>query len=504
MTPTFDVAARSAEGAPAVEVLARYVAACRQLGYQHPDLTLHDGQVRDRYGSEDGMDLAALQQDCAALEAAVHAAQEALGVQQRQLEVLSAAWQGAGARASADVLRRHSDASAAVTVALRTARDALGELRESLWRSVDAKVDAAIEIEGRAAAVRGQWLAAAATVTGGVGDRAAASELVDHAVKPFVEHSVATDWLTAMRTATSSVAGAYERATAEIAGERLPVFEVTGAFDPMWNPPASSACDVRAWYPVASGGPAAVPAYAAVAPGPDPAAGPVGPAVATPPAAWAAPSPAVPAGSPGLPEPSAVPLVGTEPSMLPSPRDSSTMPTAGLGGAGPPALGGLAGLGQQFADAVSGLLGGVGDAVGGDVAEPDAPDLEDPFSFDDGEDGQAGDDPDDDDDGDEDPDEEPDGDEEPEDADGEPADGNSEPGPAEDVDPAETVTEQPGSDAAVVGPPPAPPPAEPLPPVESMPDESAAGGRTPCEIAADELPQVGEPAVSSPGTPAGR
>ncbi|MGZ8803334.1 MAG: hypothetical protein ACXWZL_12190, partial [Mycobacterium sp.] len=111
MAQKFDVASRLAEGRTAVETLQNYVWACHQLGYQHPDLTLHAVQVRDWYGSEDGMDLAALHSDWLAVEAAASASQDALAVQDRQLSVLSTAWQGAGAQAARDFLRRHAEAS---------------------------------------------------------------------------------------------------------------------------------------------------------------------------------------------------------------------------------------------------------------------------------------------------------------------------------------------------------------------------------------------------------
>ncbi len=39
MADWFDVAARLAEGQPAVEHTQTYVQACQELGYQHPDLT---------------------------------------------------------------------------------------------------------------------------------------------------------------------------------------------------------------------------------------------------------------------------------------------------------------------------------------------------------------------------------------------------------------------------------------------------------------------------------
>ena len=64
------------------------------LGYANPDLTLHASQVRDWYGSEDGLDLRALDADCAALESAVAATEDALARQDDQLGALSAVWQG--------------------------------------------------------------------------------------------------------------------------------------------------------------------------------------------------------------------------------------------------------------------------------------------------------------------------------------------------------------------------------------------------------------------------
>ena len=73
MAETLDVAARLAEGRPAVDTIGDYVWACHLLGYQNPDLTLHAAQVRDWYSSEDGLDLRALDADRAALDAAAAA-----------------------------------------------------------------------------------------------------------------------------------------------------------------------------------------------------------------------------------------------------------------------------------------------------------------------------------------------------------------------------------------------------------------------------------------------
>ncbi|MEE9243422.1 MAG: hypothetical protein V3U55_05185, partial [Mycobacterium sp.] len=117
-----------------------------------------------------------------------------------------------------------------------TAMEALGAVREALWRVVDAKVDAVVGIESRAQAQRADWLAASATVRTGVGDRAVAAQLVDQAVKPFVESSVGSDCLAVMRTATTAVTDAYQRAVAEIVAERQPVFEMPGDIEPALGP----------------------------------------------------------------------------------------------------------------------------------------------------------------------------------------------------------------------------------------------------------------------------
>ena len=94
MAEKLDVATRLAEGWPAVDNIQTYVWACHVLGYANPDLTLHASQVRDWYASEDGLDLRALDADCAAFEAAVAATEDALRLQDDQLGELSAAWQG--------------------------------------------------------------------------------------------------------------------------------------------------------------------------------------------------------------------------------------------------------------------------------------------------------------------------------------------------------------------------------------------------------------------------
>ena len=466
MAESRDVSARLADGMPAVLTVQQYVAASAQVGYRHPDLTLHAGQLQDWYRSEDGMDLDALLHDCGALEAAASAADEAIHAQDRQRAALPEAWQGAGAAASAEFLRRHSDASATVAAALHTAREAMEVLREQLWEAVDNKVGAVIEIEGRAATTRTEWSAAAATVTSGVGDRATASELVDQAVKPFVDSVIRTDWLEAMRTAMSAVSTAYQQATGDIAGARLADFAIPGDLGPVWSAPSAPPGEVASM-------PAPAPAPAPVVGSAGGVTAPAVPAPATVPAAWPAPAPADMSPAPSEAAPPAMPSLGSAGQALP-----------GLGGGA-----GLSGLGQPFADALTGLLGG-----GGGLPDPpplDVPELDDPADTVEDEDEDA----------DEDDAHEDDEDESDADADEAPEDDAAE-DPVEEPDeiPGGEPEEDPGEGAAgepmpAPTPPPPPPPAVPLPPVaEAVVDE-----RTPCEIAADELPQVGESPPSEPG-----
>ncbi|MGB0436045.1 MAG: hypothetical protein ACPGIJ_03585 [Mycobacterium sp.] len=503
MAEEFDVPSRLAAGRPAVRHLQHYVWACHQLGYQHPDLTLHAAQLSDWYGSEDGMDLWALQADWLALRETARATQDALALQERQLAALSTAWQGAGAQASQDLLLRHGEASAAVVRAVRIATEALDELRESLWRTVDAKVDAVVAIEGRAQAHRGDWLAAAATLRTGVGDRAAASELVDQAVKPFVDSSIRSDWLTAMRTATSSVADAYRRAAAEIAAEQPPVFELPGDLGPTWN----SSPVRNDQQPGIAEQLSATGAASPSAPGT-----PLAPAT-TFPSAWGA----LPAAS-AAPPMSAVPPMSVGPSadgtLAPPevPVGQSVPPLSSMGdlGSGMPNLGsGLSGLGQQFADMLSGLLG-IADSSVPQPPDLDGPGFDDPLGL-----GEA--DPDA---GAEDADEAGDdetGDDEAGDAEADDEEiGDAEAGHEESAEAAtadDSVADESGENLVAAGtvesevfdgpaevpaesapaPPAAPPPAEPLPPENLPTADPRAAEETPCAIAAGELPQVGDP-----------
>ncbi|ODQ84644.1 hypothetical protein [Mycolicibacterium holsaticum] len=463
MAEKFDAASRLAEGVPTVDAVQNYVWACRMLGYEHPDLTTHAAQVRERYASEEGLNLAALDEDCAALQAVVTATEEALARQDSHLVALTAAWHGRGADASREFLRRHGEASARATAAVRTAAHGLAELRDKLWQSVDGKVSTVLAIDNRDSAQRADWLAAAQTVTTGAGDRAVASELVDHEVKPFVANVIGGEWVTAMRAAVDAIEAAYDAATAELASEADAVFDVPGDLGPTWTPPVVDG-GVASAPAVGSPAPNVVPVAPAAWSGPAPAAG-VPPAAAPYPAAAPPPLPAAaPAGDPAA----------MAPALAPPPMPS-------LGGGLPEMGSGLSGFAQQLGETLGALLGG----SDGALAEPvdiEPPELDEPPES--GEhDEEAVEDP------------EDELDEDAEDAEeaGE-ADGACEappenPAPQEDEMLAEEAAAAP---ASVPTPPEAVPPPIPEPPPESPPLDPGADAGTPCEVAADELPQVGE------------
>ncbi|MGV0602175.1 hypothetical protein ABQE42_21340, partial [Mycolicibacterium pulveris] len=346
---------------PSVEAVQNYVWACRMLGYEHPDLTADAAQVREHYFSEEGLNLAAIEADCSALQAAVTVTEEALARQDAQRVALIGAWQGRGAEASREFLRRHGEASALAATALRSAVHSLVELRDRLWQSVDGKVATVMAIDERVQGQRADWLAAAQTVTTGAGDRAAASELVDQEVKPFVANVIGGEWVAAMRAAVDEIGAAYDAATAELASEADATFDVPGDLGPAWTPTATgvtatpNATSAAPAAPVAPAGSVAPAAWGA----------PVAPAgwSAAPPAAWGAPPPltAPPAAAAAdLPPPADSPPPAAAPAMAPP-----SMPS--LGGGLPDMGGGLSGFAQQLGETLGGLLGGAEDVL----AEPE-------------------------------------------------------------------------------------------------------------------------------------
>jgi hypothetical protein len=437
----FDVAARLATGEPAVEHIGTYVWACRQLGYQHPDLTVHAAQVRDWYANDDGLDLRALDADCDALSAAAAAADDAVRRHMELSTELAGVWSGGGAGAAREFLWRHGQSAVTVRDGLRRAAEAMTALRDELWRAVDAKVDAVLHIDDRTLPQRAEWLAAAQAVTTGAGDRATASELVDQQIKPFVDNDIRSDWLAAMHRATASATAAYDAASARMNSSAQPTFDVPGELGPRWDGPDGSPASI-----------AAVPAATV----------PAAAVISSPPPAFDPPA-AAPAVAPAL-APLADPLPAA---AAPAAAPASSMPSLGEMGGGMPSLGtGSSGFGQQLADLIGGLIGSSGDSP----ADPQA--LDPPNETD----GQ--------------------GDNADQEAKTEPADAAGESALDEAADapdavaPDETETEpEPTPEPAATPVPPPPDPALPVPPAvpEALPTE-----QTPCEIAADELPQVGE------------
>ena len=459
MADRLDVAERLAEGRLAVERTQRYVRACGALGYEHPDLTSHPSQILDWYDTEDGLDLRALDSDCAQLRAASAAATDALGIQQAQLARLAAAWTGPGADSAFRFLERHCDAASTVANELRAAAQRCESLRDNLWYLLDAKVSTAIAIDGRSAAQRSAWLAAADTVTTGVGDRPTAEDVVHQQITPHVDNDIRSDWLDSMRSTLAGVATSYDMVTDRMAATPAAQFEFPGDLGPSLDtlPPAAATAPV--------------------------AAAPVAPAAAY----SSLPADPTPASNPPAPAPPQLPLTPPTPELGTAPGDTSVMPTA----AGD--LGGLGGLASRIVDAMGGLLGSAADPLGDSSTLDDPLGTKNPFERDAFDDGHH----DDDDDNDQDADEEHVDDDKPDDKPDDP----NQPGVAEPAAAATPVQAAPADVQPPTAPPiedqPAPPAREAPPSRGSVPpvNGSAPGppeGSTPCEIAADALPQAGQ------------
>jgi len=424
-----DVAERLAEGRPAVEHIRTYVWACHLLGYGHPDLTSHPSQIRDWYEAEDGLDLRALDRDCAELRAAGAAVSDALRIQRDQVAELAAVWTGPGGDSAVRFLERQCDTANALATEVRAAAQRCESLRDNLWYLVDSKVATAIAIDEGTRAQRPAWLAAAAAVTAGVGDRSSAEEVVRQQITPYVDNEIRDDWLTTMRSTVEGVDTSYDMVIDRMAAAPAARFEVPGDLGPGYQPPAPNAATLAAPAP-----PAAVPSLSAE---------PV------PPPDLSAAAPAVPA---AIPAPPPLPDLGT----------AAAMPAGDPGGG----LGGLGGLASRIVDAMGSLLGTAADQVDAE----DAFDDEDPFHANDA-DGK------------------PDEPEEAKEVEKAPDTGAAKPAdearpvdapPPVDASPVEGPP-QPVDAPASVAAPPAPGPA---PPVNE--------GSTPCGIATDQVPQAGQ------------
>jgi hypothetical protein len=395
-----DVGGALAQGAPAVEVLTDYVAACRALGHYAAD----PGQLQDAYTAEDGMDLGALDADRAAIATALQAVDEAVRLQDGAQAALADAWQGPAADAANRVIAQHAQSSALAETALRRVADTLGELRDTLWQLVSGKVTAVQDIEDRAE--REQWWPAARAVTTGAGAQDTASEIVDGKVNPFVTVAIGSEWADVMESTQRSVRDAYDAAAAGISAD-----------PPGFGAPAAT-----------------LPAAAA-------------------------------------PEPLPAPVAAADPF-------GGALPASGLGAGMSTAGAGFAGIGQQLADLIGGLLNTGSGVPGGDpldLDEPDGGDLEP------GEDGDP------DDEMSEDPD-----DDKADDGTAEEAEAEKPAEPAPDaVSGSEPAVPQPIPPIAGSAPEPAAAPAQP-PVTAAVPEPVPEPARAPCEIAADELPQAGE------------
>lgn len=434
MAQRYDVSTRLAEGREAVAHTQTYVSACHRLGYRNPDFTGYDGQLTEMYDGESGLDLQALDADCAALGALAAEADDALRLQRGQLTELAQAWRGPGAETAADFLRRHCDAGAELTARLRAAAAGCEVLRDELWRLVDTKVAAVQAVDDRAQ--RPVWLAAAHAVSSG--DQHAV-EVIEKQVIPYVDNDVRGQWLTAVRSARDGVAAAYAAAASAVDPGPGLVFAVPGDLGPavQYDEPAG----------VAAVAPADAPAMLAATP-PD--------APGVPAASRAALTPEAPLDD--MPADLGVPPGLGLPADLGLP--SGGLPGGGLGGL-PGGLGGLGGLIPRLADAFGDTGGPFDDPtaeLARDIEHPDEPvDAEEPE----------------------------------EDSEDEPA----EPEEDDPVDESEAAAE-PEPELVV-----AEPVAEAGETPEAARSEPAAAAaepavvdpsKTPCDIAAEELPQVGQ------------
>ena len=453
MAERLDVAGRLAEGQPAVEHTQAYVRACQVLGYQEPELTSRPNQIRDWYDSEEGLDLRALDGDCEQLRAAAGAVMEALRMQRAQVDELAAAWTGPGAESAVAFLQRHCDAANAVATEVRAAAQRCESLRDNLWHLVDVKVATAIAIDDRTLANRPAWMAAAAAVTSGAGDRQTADELVQQRIKPYVDNDIRTEWLTAMRSARAGVATSYDMVIDKFAAAAPVCFEIPEVLRPGRAPfqpaPASAPALTATLAP-----PAAVPT---LAPDPTPA------AISGVPATPANLTPASTFGTSGTPTPLTPPA-----SDLGTGLGDASAPPAGLGSAaGLDGLGGLGGLASRIVEEMSGLLGSAGEQLNDPSGLDDALDPDDPADKADDDD-----------------------------------ESDAEPEKPAEIQTVQAEDAQPGdTPPPAAGPPPIDaPPSAAVPPVDAPPTAAApppaaappSSGKTPCEIAADELPKAGQ------------
>lgn len=449
MSDGFDIAARLAEGRPAVERTQTYVDACHQLGYQQPDLTAHASQVRDWYDTEAGLDLRVLDADRGALRAAVTAIEEALWAQRTQLTELAVAWRGRGADSAVRLIQHHCDVATEVAARVRGAAEHYGALREDIWRAVDGKVATAVAIDERRAAQRSAWMVAAHAVIAGTGDRSTAEEVIRHQVNPYVDNDIRNEWLAAMGSSAASVAASYDAAIHALASTSEVRFDIPGDLGPSWQP-------VLEQHPVAQSPPMMAP--------------PVDPVPTVPAAAPVSHLPVSPE-----PEPLSASVPDDAASMPldpPAPLGDASGLSSGTGNLGG-VTGGIGGVVGSIIDSIGSILGSLAGGLGDDAGAGDLP-TDDPLEIADDKPGDADDD--------------------------EPDDAVTQDKP----DDTDVIPEQPLDPLAETPPATGDPVGEPVgqelnPPPDAAPAEQpgpAAGspsdGSTPCEIAEDQLPQAGQ------------
>ena len=332
---------------------------------------------------------------------------------------------------------------------VRAAAERCESLRDNLWHLIDVKVATAVAIDDRTLTQRPAWMAAAAAVTTGAGEPKTA-EVVQQQIKPYVDNDIRAEWLTAMRSARDGLATSYDMVIDKFAAAAPVYFEIPEDQRPGRAP----------FQAVPETAPAVLaPAVALPTLAPDPA-----PAAMSTPAA-----PASTSGTSAAPAPLTPPISDWGTAM----GDGSALP-GGLGSAaGPRGLGGLGGLANRIVDEMSGLLGSAGDEL------DDPSGLYDPLDAD-GPDDKAADD---------------------KAADDKAADDESaaEPDKPEDIQAAQAEEAKPADGPPLAGPPaadtvPAATPPIGAPPPGAPPPDAAppVSGKTPCEIAADELPKAGQ------------
>jgi len=225
-----------------VETFERYAAACRAVG--HSGISAE--RIRDLASRDDGLGLAALQADIAALSSAAAEAEVALSTQRTAIGMLAASWRGRSAATATDLLDRHCATAAGTVAALSESADVLERLRGRLTRLLEERDEAGLRVAGRRSAEHPRWLACADAVLAGVADDAAVAE-VRTRIAPFLDADVAGDWAASVTAVTESVAAAYREATVILAARPTAGFEVPSGVLPTTPPaPARGATSLAA------------------------------------------------------------------------------------------------------------------------------------------------------------------------------------------------------------------------------------------------------------------